>query len=65
MGLVRTDFAVVEPVLDCFILFPGVVTWQSFDWKHAWVVENLVFAFEDGKGLSGGLVFVNHLVIVG
>ena len=63
--MVGTDLAVIKPILDGFILFPSVVTGQSFYWKHAWVIEDFILPFQDGKGFFGGFVFVDQLVIVG
>ena len=64
MRLVWADPAVVKPFLDCLILFPGVIARQCLHWKHVCIVENFIFSLKNGKGLSGGLVFVNHVVII-
>ena len=64
MSLVGTDSAVVKPFLAASILLPGVVAGQCLDWEHIDIVEDLVFSLEDGEGLSGGLVFVDNIVIV-
>ena len=65
MWLIRAYSAVLKPLFNGSVLVPGVIARQSFDWEHIGVVENFILAVEDGESLSGSLVLVNHLVIVG
>ena len=58
MRLVRAHFAVTQPLLDGAVLIPGVVTGQSLLGWRAGILEDLVFALEDGNGLEGQLVRV-------
>ena len=64
MRLVWTDSAILQPFFNCSVLVPGVIARQSLDREHVGIVENFILAVEDGESLSGGLVLVDHLVIV-
>ena len=64
MWLVWSHAAVVEPLFNGAVEFPGVVTRQSLDWEHVGVSEDFVLLVEEGEGLLRGLVLVHLGVIV-
>ena len=59
VGLVGAHFTVTEPVLNGPIRAPSVITGERlFRWRIR-ILEDLVFAIEDGTSFDGGLVRVN------
>jgi len=61
MRLVRAHFTVSEPLFDCSILIPGIVACERLlGWRHG-VLEDIVFAVQDGLRLDGLLVWVGVL----
>ena len=55
----RTSLAVVDPLLDGFVFFPGVVASQGLDSWQVGVVEDLVLPLKDLERLLSGLVLVD------
>jgi len=59
VGLVGAHLTVTEPVLNGPIRVPSVITRERlFRWRIR-ILEDLVFAIEDGTSFDGGLVRVN------
>ena len=64
MRLIRSLGAVVEPLLDCAVLFPGIVSGQYLDSGHLGVPENFILLLEDSNGFFGRDVLLADLLLL-
>ena len=64
MGLIWTFSTVSKPLLNWTITVPGVITGKCLDGQHVWIIKDLVFLRQYGKGLTCRLVFVDLVIFV-
>jgi len=56
--------AVVDPLLDGAVLFPGIVAGQYLDSGHLGIPEDFILFLEDGDGFFGSDVLLADLLLL-
>ena len=61
VGLVRPFGAILKPLLNIAVLFPGIVAGKDLGTGHSRVTEDFILLLKDGNGFFGGAVFLAQL----
>jgi len=65
MSLASSCLALINPLLNCLVFVPSIISGKDFDTWHVWLVKNFILFVEEGNGIFRCLVFINDLFLLG